>query len=95
MDEVIHLADQGVREINLLGQNVNAYRGENQLGDEIDLAELIACVAAVEGIDRIRFTTSHPVEFSDSLIEAYGEIPELVSHLHLPVQAGSDRILAP
>ncbi|WP_136252976.1 tRNA (N6-isopentenyl adenosine(37)-C2)-methylthiotransferase MiaB [Onishia niordana] len=94
MDEVIHLADQGVREINLLGQNVNAYRGENQLGDEIDLAELIACVAAVEGIDRVRFTTSHPVEFSDSLIEAYGEIPELVSHLHLPVQAGSDRILA-
>ncbi|MBD3897143.1 tRNA (N6-isopentenyl adenosine(37)-C2)-methylthiotransferase MiaB [Halomonas sp. ML-15] len=94
MDEVIHLAEQGVREINLLGQNVNAYRGENQLGDEIDLAELIACVAAVEGIDRIRFTTSHPVEFSDSLIEAYAEIPELVSHLHLPVQAGSDRILA-
>ncbi|WP_458525432.1 tRNA (N6-isopentenyl adenosine(37)-C2)-methylthiotransferase MiaB [Onishia taeanensis] len=94
MEEVIHLADQGVREINLLGQNVNAYRGENQLGDEIDLAELIACVAAVEGIDRIRFTTSHPVEFSDALIEAYGEIPELVSHLHLPVQAGSDRILA-
>ncbi|MCG6658734.1 tRNA (N6-isopentenyl adenosine(37)-C2)-methylthiotransferase MiaB [Halomonas campisalis] len=93
MDEVIHLADQGVREINLLGQNVNAYRGENQLGDEIDLAELIACVAAVEGIDRVRFTTSHPVEFSDSLIEAYAEIPELVSHLHLPVQAGSDRIL--
>ncbi len=94
MDEVIHLAEQGVREINLLGQNVNAYRGRNSLGDEIDLAELIACVAAVEGIDRIRFTTSHPVEFSDSLIEAYGEIPELVSHLHLPVQAGSDRILA-
>ncbi|WP_280563986.1 MULTISPECIES: tRNA (N6-isopentenyl adenosine(37)-C2)-methylthiotransferase MiaB [unclassified Chromohalobacter] len=94
MEEVIHLADQGVREINLLGQNVNAYRGENQLGDEIDLAELIGCVAAVEGIDRIRFTTSHPVEFSDSLIEAYGEIPELVSHLHLPVQAGSDRVLA-
>ncbi|GED21443.1 tRNA (N6-isopentenyl adenosine(37)-C2)-methylthiotransferase MiaB [Halomonas halmophila] len=94
MDEVIHLADQGVREINLLGQNVNAYCGENQLGDEIDLAELISCVAAVEGIDRIRFTTSHPVEFSDSLIEAYGEIPELVSHLHLPVQAGSDNVLA-
>ncbi|UYG08605.1 tRNA (N6-isopentenyl adenosine(37)-C2)-methylthiotransferase MiaB [Halomonas sp. M4R1S46] len=94
MDEVIHLADQGVREINLLGQNVNAYRGENRLGDEIDLAELIACVAAVEGIDRIRFTTSHPVEFSDSLIEAYDEVPELVSHLHLPVQAGSDRVLA-
>ena len=94
MEEVVHLADQGVREINLLGQNVNAYRGEDETGEEIDLAELIACVAAVEGIDRIRFTTSHPVEFSDSLIEAYGEIPELVSHLHLPVQAGSDRILA-
>ncbi|NYS61028.1 tRNA (N6-isopentenyl adenosine(37)-C2)-methylthiotransferase MiaB [Vreelandella salicampi] len=94
MDEVIHLADQGVREINLLGQNVNAYRGENQLGDEIDLAELIACVAAVEGIDRIRFTTSHPVEFTDSLVDAYADIPELVSHLHLPVQSGSDRILS-
>ncbi len=94
MDEVIHLAEQGVREVNLLGQNVNAYRGENALGDEIDLAELIGCVAAVDGIDRIRFTTSHPVEFSDSLIEAYGEIPELVSHLHLPVQSGSDRILS-
>ncbi|MFD2189219.1 tRNA (N6-isopentenyl adenosine(37)-C2)-methylthiotransferase MiaB [Pistricoccus aurantiacus] len=94
MEEVIHLADQGVREINLLGQNVNAYRGENALGDEIDLAELIGCVAAVDGIDRVRFTTSHPVEFSDSLIDAYGEIPELVSHLHLPVQSGSDRILS-
>ncbi|WNL37913.1 tRNA (N6-isopentenyl adenosine(37)-C2)-methylthiotransferase MiaB [Halomonas sp. PAMB 3232] len=94
MDEVIHLADQGVREINLLGQNVNAYRGDNQLGEEIDLAELIACVAAVEGIDRVRFTTSHPVEFTDSLVEAYAEIPELVSHLHLPVQSGSDAILS-
>ncbi|QEM81023.1 tRNA (N6-isopentenyl adenosine(37)-C2)-methylthiotransferase MiaB [Halomonas binhaiensis] len=94
MDEVFHLADQGVREINLLGQNVNAYCGINEDGDELDLAELIACIATVDGIDRIRFTTSHPVEFSDSLIEAYGEIPELVSHLHLPVQAGSDRILA-
>ncbi|WP_344702877.1 tRNA (N6-isopentenyl adenosine(37)-C2)-methylthiotransferase MiaB [Halomonas cibimaris] len=94
MDEVMHLADQGVREINLLGQNVNAYRGEDDLGEEIDLAELIASVAAVDGIDRIRFTTSHPVEFSDSLIDAYAEIPELVSHLHLPVQAGSDAILA-
>ncbi|MFC3293873.1 tRNA (N6-isopentenyl adenosine(37)-C2)-methylthiotransferase MiaB [Modicisalibacter luteus] len=94
MDEIMHLAEQGVREVNLLGQNVNAYRGENALGDEIDLAELIACVAAIDGIDRIRFTTSHPVEFSDSLIEAYGEIPELVSHLHLPVQSGSNRILA-
>ncbi|MFC0268228.1 tRNA (N6-isopentenyl adenosine(37)-C2)-methylthiotransferase MiaB [Kushneria aurantia] len=94
LDEVVHLADQGVREINLLGQNVNAYRGFDDNGEEIDLAELIAAVAAVEGIDRIRFTTSHPVEFSDSLIEAFGEIPELVSHLHLPVQSGSDRILS-
>ncbi|MCM2970931.1 MULTISPECIES: tRNA (N6-isopentenyl adenosine(37)-C2)-methylthiotransferase MiaB [Larsenimonas] len=93
MSEVVHLADQGVREINLLGQNVNAYQGLDQNGDEIDLAELIGCVAAVDGIDRIRFTTSHPVEFSDSLIEAYGEIPELVSHLHLPVQSGSNRVL--
>lgn len=93
MDEVVHLADQGVREINLLGQNVNAYRGTDEQGDVVDLAELIACVAAVDGIDRIRFTTSHPVEFTDSLIEAYGEIPELVSHLHLPVQSGSNAIL--
>ncbi|WP_414501316.1 tRNA (N6-isopentenyl adenosine(37)-C2)-methylthiotransferase MiaB [Zymobacter sp. IVIA_12111.31 C1] len=94
MDEVIHLAEQGVREINLLGQNVNAYRGTDDSGETVDLAELIACVAAVDGIDRIRFTTSHPVEFTDSLIEAFGEIPELVSHLHLPVQSGSNRILA-
>ncbi|BBG30042.1 tRNA (N6-isopentenyl adenosine(37)-C2)-methylthiotransferase MiaB [Zymobacter palmae] len=94
MDEVIHLAEQGVREINLLGQNVNAYRGTDDDGETVDLAELIACVAAVDGIDRIRFTTSHPVEFTDSLIEAFGEIPELVSHLHLPVQSGSNRILA-
>ncbi|MGO2132960.1 MAG: tRNA (N6-isopentenyl adenosine(37)-C2)-methylthiotransferase MiaB [Halomonas sp.] len=94
MDEVIHLADQGVREVNLLGQNVNAYRGENMMGDEIDLAELISCVAAVDGIDRVRFTTSHPVEFTESLIDAYLDIPELVSHLHLPVQSGSNRILS-
>ncbi|NOG32643.1 tRNA (N6-isopentenyl adenosine(37)-C2)-methylthiotransferase MiaB [Halomonas sp. CH40] len=94
MDEILHLADQGVREVNLLGQNVNAYRGENDYGDEIDLAELIACIAAVDGIDRIRFTTSHPVEFTDSLVDAYADIPELVSHLHLPVQSGSDRILS-
>lgn len=94
MKEIQQLADQGVREVNLLGQNVNAYRGLNSEGDEIDLAELIACIAAEEGIDRIRFTTSHPVEFTDSLIEAYKHIPELVSHLHLPVQTGSDRILA-
>ncbi|WP_456267708.1 tRNA (N6-isopentenyl adenosine(37)-C2)-methylthiotransferase MiaB [Kushneria sp. AK178] len=93
LDEVVHLADQGVREINLLGQNVNAYRGIDDSGEEIDLAEMIAAVAAVDGIDRIRFTTSHPVEFTDSLVEAFGEIPELVSHLHLPVQSGSDNIL--
>ncbi len=91
--EVAHLAAQGVREINLLGQNVNAYRGENA-GSVVDLAELITYVAAIDGIDRIRFTTSHPVEFSDSLIDVYAEVPELVSHLHLPVQSGSDRILA-
>jgi tRNA-2-methylthio-N6-dimethylallyladenosine synthase len=94
MRDIQHLADEGIREVNLLGQNVNAYQGLNAEGDPIDLAELIACIAAVEGIDRIRFTTSHPVEFSDSLIEAYRQIPELVSHLHLPVQSGSDSILA-
>jgi len=92
--EVAHLADQGVREVNLLGQNVNAYRAEDYQGRLIDLAELIEQVAAIEGIDRIRFTTSHPVEFSDSLIEVYSKVPELVSHIHLPVQSGSDRILA-
>ncbi|MBT2969849.1 MAG: tRNA (N6-isopentenyl adenosine(37)-C2)-methylthiotransferase MiaB [gamma proteobacterium symbiont of Ctena orbiculata] len=92
--EVAGLAAQGVREINLLGQNVNAYRGEMADDGEADLALLIEYVAAVEGIDRIRFTTSHPVEFSDSLIEVYGQVPELVSFLHLPVQSGSDFILA-
>lgn len=92
--EIAHLASQGVREVNLLGQNVNAYQGETHDGDTMDLAELITLVAAIEGIDRIRFTTSHPVEFSDSLIDVYGQVPELVSHLHLPVQSGSDRILA-
>ena len=91
--EVVELAEQGVREVNLLGQNVNAYRGATNDGDTADLAELIRNVAAVEGIDRIRFTTSHPVEFTDSLIEVYDEVPELVSHLHLPVQSGSDKIL--
>ncbi|MDH5471534.1 MAG: tRNA (N6-isopentenyl adenosine(37)-C2)-methylthiotransferase MiaB [Gammaproteobacteria bacterium] len=92
--EVAQLAEQGVREINLLGQNVNAYRGEMDDGEIADLALLIHYVASVQGIDRIRFTTSHPVEFSDSLIQAYTEVPELVSFLHLPVQSGSDRILA-
>ena len=92
--EVVQLAEQGVRDINLLGQNVNAYRGPMNDGTEADLATVIHFVAAIGGIERIRFTTSHPVEFSDSLIEAYAEIPKLVNFLHLPVQSGSDRILA-
>ena len=93
LNEVQELAEQGVREVNLLGQNVNAYCGATDDGVDADLAELIRRVAAIEGIDRIRFTTSHPVEFSDSLIDVYAEVPQLVSHLHLPVQSGSDRIL--
>ena len=92
--ECAQLAAQGVREINLLGQNVNAYRGRTGDGDEADLALLIRAVAQIEGIDRIRYTTSHPVEFSDSLIEAHREVPQLAAYLHLPVQSGSDRILA-
>ncbi|MBA1330561.1 hypothetical protein QQ73_05085, partial [Candidatus Endoriftia persephone str. Guaymas] len=92
--EVVGLAAQGVREVNLLGQNVNAYRGEMYDGETADLALLIEYVAAIDGIERIRFTTSHPLEFSDSLIEAYGRVPELVSFVHLPVQSGSDRVLA-
>jgi len=92
--EIAHLASQGVREVNLLGQNVNAFQGETHDGDIMDLAELITMVATIDGIDRIRFTTSHPVEFTDALIDVYAEVPELVSHLHLPVQSGSDRILA-
>jgi tRNA-2-methylthio-N6-dimethylallyladenosine synthase len=91
--EVVSLAEQGVREINLLGQNVNAYRGPMHDGQIADLATLIYYVDAVEGIDRIRFTTSHPVEFTDSLIQAYAEVPSLANYLHLPVQNGSDRIL--
>ena len=90
--EVVQLAQQGVREVNLLGQNVNAYRGETATG-VADFAELIQYVAKIDGIDRIRYTTSHPIEFSDSLIEVYAEVPELVDHLHLPVQSGSDKIL--
>ncbi len=93
LEEIASLAGQGVREVNLLGQNVNAYRGEGPNGQIVDLAELITYVAAIDGIDRIRFTTSHPVEFSDSLIDVYADVPELVSHVHLPVQSGSDRIL--
>ncbi len=94
VSEVVQLAEQGVREINLLGQNVNAFRGPMHDGGVADLATLIYYVAAVDGIDRIRFTTSHPVEFTDSLIQAYAEVPELANYLHLPVQHGSDRILA-
>lgn len=92
--EIVQLAEQGVLEVNLLGQNVNAYRGRMHDGETADLALLIRYVAAIDGIDRIRYTTSHPVELTDSLIDVYGEVPELVSHLHLPVQSGSDRILA-
>ncbi|MFN3239825.1 MAG: tRNA (N6-isopentenyl adenosine(37)-C2)-methylthiotransferase MiaB [Pseudomonadales bacterium] len=94
--EILALAEQGVREVNLLGQNVNAYRGPiSEDGNEVaDLAYLIRVIADIDGIDRIRYTTSHPVEFSDSLIDVYADVPELVSHLHLPVQSGSDRILA-
>ncbi len=92
--EIVGLAAKGVREVNLLGQNVNGYRGQNHLGEVIDFAELITYVAGIEGIDRIRYTTSHPLEFSDALIDCYAEIPALVDHLHLPVQSGSDRILA-
>ena len=92
--EVVSLAEQGVREVNLLGQNVNAYRGVMHDGEIADLALLIHYVAAIDGIDRIRYTTSHPIEFSDNLIEAYATVPELVNHLHLPVQSGSDRILS-
>jgi tRNA-2-methylthio-N6-dimethylallyladenosine synthase len=88
------LADKGAREINLLGQNVNAYRGAMHDGTTADLALLIHYVAAVDGIERVRFTTSHPVEFSPSLIDAFGEVPELANYLHLPVQSGSDRILS-
>jgi tRNA-2-methylthio-N6-dimethylallyladenosine synthase len=94
LTEILGLADRGVREVNLLGQNVNAYRGSVDGNQLADLAYLIRVIARIDGIDRIRFTTSHPVEFSNSLIEVYRDVPELVSHLHLPVQSGSDRILA-
>lgn len=94
LGEIIHLADNGVREVTMLGQNVNGYRGLTHDGRLADLAELIRTVATIEGIERIRYTTSHPLEFSDSLILAHAEVPQLVKHLHLPVQSGSDRILA-
>jgi len=92
--EVVSLAAQGVCEINLLGQNVNAYRGPMHDGQIADLATLIYYVAAIDGVERIRFTTSHPLEFTDSLIQAYAEVPKLANYLHLPVQHGSDRVLA-
>jgi tRNA-2-methylthio-N6-dimethylallyladenosine synthase len=92
--EVASLVAQGVREVTLLGQNVNAYAGPMADGSVVDLATLIHHVAAVPGIERIRFTTSHPLELSDSLIEAYASVPKLANHLHLPVQSGSDRVLA-
>ena len=92
--EIAHLAEQGVHEVTLLGQNVNAYRGRMHDGENADLALLISYIAAIDGIDRIRFTTSHPIEFSDDLIQTYAEIEQLVDHVHLPVQSGSDRILA-
>jgi len=91
--EISGLADLGVKEVNLLGQNVNAYRGAAHGGGYADLATLIHYVAAIEGIERIRFTTSHPVDFTKPLIEAYGQVEQLVNYLHLPVQSGSNRIL--
>jgi len=92
--EAVHLVSQGVREIHLLGQNVNAWRGLTHDGKSADLATLITLLGTIEGVKRIRFTTSHPVEFNQALIDCYATVPQLVSHLHLPVQAGSDRVLA-
>ena len=92
--EVAQLAAQGVREINLLGQNVNAYRGPYGDGEFADLGLLIRTIAEIDGVVRIRFTTSHPLEFSDSLIDAFRDVPQLANFLHLPVQAGSDRVLS-
>ncbi|MGB5538894.1 MAG: tRNA (N6-isopentenyl adenosine(37)-C2)-methylthiotransferase MiaB [Gammaproteobacteria bacterium] len=92
--EVASLAAQGVREVTLLGQNVNAYRGTMHDGESADLALLVSWIAAIDGIDRIRYTTSHPLEMSERLIDVHAEVPQLVGHLHLPVQSGSDRILA-
>ncbi|SUU37595.1 (dimethylallyl)adenosine tRNA methylthiotransferase [Actinobacillus seminis] len=91
--EIAQLAEQGVREVNLLGQNVNAYRGATYDGGICSFAELLRLVASIDGIDRLRFTTSHPIEFTDDIIDVYADTPELVSFLHLPVQSGSDRVL--
>ncbi|PZA00034.1 tRNA (N6-isopentenyl adenosine(37)-C2)-methylthiotransferase MiaB [Gammaproteobacteria bacterium 2W06] len=92
--ECAELAEQGVREVTLLGQNVNGYAAEGPMGEAADLALLIHYIAAIDGIDRIRFTTSHPLDFNQALVDAYAEVPELVNHLHLPVQSGSDNVLA-
>ena len=92
--EIYELAEQGVREVTLLGQNVNVYSGARHDGGVMTFAELVRYAAAIEGIDRLRYTTSHPIDFDQTLIDAYAEVPELVSHLHLPVQSGSDRILS-
>lgn len=94
LTEIVELANQGVKEVNLLGQNVNAYRSHTHNGDKADLALLIEYIAAIDGIGRIRYTTSHPVEFTDRLIDTYANVPKLVNHLHLPVQSGSDRVLS-
>jgi tRNA-2-methylthio-N6-dimethylallyladenosine synthase len=94
MREVRHLATSGVKEITLLGQNVNAYRGELEDGEVVDFAFLLAQIAKVEGLERLRYTTSHPLEFTQRLIDAYTKLPKLVSQVHLPVQSGSDRVLA-
>src|SRR5690606_24041050 len=92
--EIIHLTENGVKEVTLLGQNVNGYRGTNPDGSLCDFADLLYLVAALDGIERIRYTTSHPLEFSDALIQAHAEIPQLVKFVHLPVQSGADRVLA-
>ena len=94
LTEIANLAQQGVKEINLLGQNVNAYRGEMDNGEICDFATLLRIVHEIPGIERMRFTTSHPREFTDSIIECYRDLPKLVSHLHLPIQSGSDRVLS-
>jgi tRNA-2-methylthio-N6-dimethylallyladenosine synthase len=94
LSEVAELAEQGVREVTLLGQNVNAYRAPTGAGDTADLALLLEYVAAIPGIERLRFTTSHPREFSERLIDAFAALPQLAGHVHLPVQAGSDAVLA-
>ena len=94
LTEIANLAQQGVKEINLLGQNVNAYRGEMENGEICDFATLLRIVHEIPGIERMRFTTSHPREFSDAIIECYRDLPKLVSHLHLPIQSGSDRVLS-